>query len=259
MTRRIGAHALVGMVHLGPLPGAPNDDGESISGLVDRATNDARMLEEGGFDAILLQNANDHPPTRSISAASLATYACVARAVRAQTTLPLGISVLKSDAEASFAIARAAEANFVRLKGYVGVEIGAEGIIEGCAAAAIRLRRTLGLSQLEIWADAVQPTSRPVTPLTTPDLVGWAFEFGAADRVIITGDSLSQSQAILSEVRNRAAGPLVLGGGVGPNTIADALGEWDAVIVGRYLRGGNLLAPIDPARVSEFREAAQRG
>lgn len=254
---RIGNRLLVGMVHLGPLPGAPNDGGGSIDGVIDQAVTDARLLVEGGFDALLLQNANDHPPTRSICASSLAAYACVAREVRGLTVLPVGVSVLKSDVEASFAIARAAELDFVRLKGYVGVEVGAEGIVEGCAAAAIRLRRTLGLSNVEIWADAVQPTSRPLQPVTAIDLVTWAFDFGEADRVIITGETLEESAALLNEVRSSVTRPLVLGGGVLPNTVAAALAEWDTVIVGRYLRGGDLRAPIDPARVSELRAAAR--
>lgn len=254
---RTGKPLLVGMVHLGPLPGAPNDSGGSIDGVIEQAVADTRLLVEGGFDALLLQNANDHPPARRICASSLAAYACVAREVRAQTDLPVGVSVLKSDVDASFAIARAAELDFVRLKGYVGVEVGAEGIVEGCAEAAIRLRRTLGLSKVEIWADAVQPTSRPLQPVTALDLVTWAFEFGEADRVIITGDSLEESAAILREVRSSVTRPLVLGGGVTPNTVAAALADWDAVIVGRYLRGGELRAPINPARVSEFRSATR--
>lgn len=255
--RRVVEHGLVGMVHLGPLPGAPNDEDASVDAIVERAVQDARMLDAGGFDGILLQNANDHPPSRAVPAASLAAYACVAREVRNQTALPLGVSVLKSDVDATFAIARAARADFVRLKAYIGAEVGAEGLLEGCAAAAIRMRRTLGLSQVEIWADAIQPTSRPLVPLAAADLVGWALEFGEADRVIITCDTFDQSSALMDEVRSTVTGPLMLGGGVVPATAAAAVRTWDGVIVGRYLRGGDLRAPIDAARVAELREAAR--
>lgn len=255
---RIGEDALVAMVHLPPLPGAPNDEGASVEAIAERAVREARLLDEGGFDGILLQNANDHPPSRTIPPASLAAYACVAREVRAATALPLGVSVLKSDVDATFAIARAARADFVRLKTYVGAEIGAEGIVEGCAAAAIRMRRELGLPEVEIWADAVQPTGRPLAPLIAADLVRWAFEFGEADRVIITGDTLDQSSALLNEVRSTVGGPLLLGGGVVPETAAAALRAWNGVIVGRYLRGGDLRAPIDAARVADL-HAATRG
>ncbi|MDQ3150052.1 MAG: hypothetical protein M3Q38_09045 [Chloroflexota bacterium] len=247
---------VVGMVHLGPLPGAANGEGGSIEGLIERALNDTRLLNEGGFDAILIQNASDHPPTRLIDAASLAAYACIAREVRRTTTLQLGISVLKSDVQATFAIARSAEADFVRLKSYVGSEIGPEGTLEGCAAEAVRTRRTAGLESIEIWADAVQPTSRPAPQVSPLDLVRWSFEFGKADRVIITGDTLGESTVMLHEVRAAVAGPLLLGGGADPETIGAALEDWDGVIVGRYLRGGDLRAPIDPSRVAALRAAA---
>lgn len=254
MTSVMPDRPLVGMVHLGPLPGAPNYDGESIDMLIERAAHDAQLLIDGGLDAILLQNANDHPPSRLISAPSIAAYACIARHVRNMTALPLGLSVLKSDVAASFGIAAAASANFVRLKSYVGSEIGPEGVLDACAAEAVRTRRQLGLTGVEIWADALQPTSRPMSPLGPLDLVRWCFEFGEADRVIITGDTLEQSSEILHNVRSVVDGPLILGGGVGPSTISAALAEWDGVIVGRYLRGGDLRAPISAERVAELQE-----
>lgn len=58
-------------------------------------------------------------------------------------------------------------------------------------------------------------------------------------------------------VRSSVGRPLVLRGGVVPETAAVALRVWDGVIVGRYLRGGDLRAPIDAARVAEFRSAAR--
>jgi membrane complex biogenesis BtpA family protein len=243
------------MVHLGPLPGAPNYDGTAIGLLIERAAHDAELLIDGGFDAILLQNANDHPPARLIPPPSVAAYACIARQIREMTDLPLGLSVLKSDVPATFGIAGAADANFVRLKSYVGSEIGPEGVLQGCAAEAVRTRMTLGPSDVEIWADAMQPTSRQASPVSALDLVRWCFEFGEADRVIITGDDLAQSREILQQVRPAVDGQLILGGGVGPSALAKALSEWDGVIVGRYLRDGDLRSPISAERVAEFRDA----
>lgn len=247
---------LVGMIHLGPLPGAANDEGLATDELVERALGDAAVLGEEGYDAILLQNANDHPPTPRIGPAALASYACVAREVRAASHLPIGISVLKQDVGASFAIARASGAAFVRLKGYVGVEIGPEGLLEGCAADAFRARRTLGLDQVEIWADAVQPTSRPVGSASVSDLARWCVEFGEADRVIVTADDVAASMQLLPVLRDAIDRPLLLGGGATPGDIGRAIREWDGVIVGRYLRRGDLRSPIDRRRAAEIRSSA---
>lgn len=245
------------MIHLPPLPGAPNYDGASVSAIADSACSDARLLEEGGIDAVLLQNANDHPPRKRIPTASVAAYAVIAAAVRRITRVSLGISVLKSDPVASFAIARAADAAFVRLKAYVGVEIGAEGLVEGCAAEAVRIRRESCANEVEIWADAIQPTSRPLGVVDVGELASWCVAFGEADRVIVTGPTLDASLALVAEARTRVSVPIVLGGGVDPAHARQAYAAADGVIVGRYLRGHSLSAAIDPARVREFMSAAR--
>lgn len=248
--------ALVGMVHLLPLPGAANDEGLTIGELVERAVDDATILAEEGYDAILLQNANDHPPTARIGPAALAAYACIAREVAAACSVPIGVSVLKQDVGASFAIARASGSGFVRFKGYVGVEAGPEGLLQGCAADAIRERRVLGLDDVEIWADAVQPTSRPVGSVSVVDLARWCVEFGKADRVIVTADDVGTSMKLLPALRDAIDRPLILGGGAGPVDIGPAMGAWDGVIVGRYLRGGGLRNPIDRRLAAEIRSSA---
>lgn len=253
-----GARPIVGMIHLAPLPGAPNANGRSIGSIATAAIEDARRLQEGGIDVLLLQNANDHPPRSRVPKTTAAAYAVVAAAVRRASDLPLGISVLKSDPESSFAVALAADAQYVRLKSYVGVEVGAEGLVGGCAADAVRLRRELGArDRIEIWADAVQPTSRPLAPVAPAELVAWCATFGLADRVIVTGRSLDESLAIIEAARPAVRSPLLVGGGVAPDQAAEVLRSADGLIVGRYLRAQSLTGAIDLDRVREFVAAAR--
>lgn len=248
---------LIGMIHLSPLPGAATYDGRAIRAIIEAAVTDAGALQDGGFDGILIQNSNDHPPVVRVPPATVAAYAAIASAVTQAVDIPLGINVLKSDAAATIGIAKAVDARFVRLKVYVGAEMGAEGLVQGCAAEAIRLRRDLLAERhLEIWADAVQPTGRPVVPISPVDAARWCVEFGHADRVVITGDDLVGSLAIIDEVRRYVSVPLILGGGVEPESAGLALSGSDGLIVGRYLRGGTLDRPVDRLRVAEFREAA---
>ncbi|MDQ3491837.1 MAG: hypothetical protein M3452_01070, partial [Chloroflexota bacterium] len=151
-------------------------------------------------------------------------------------------------------------ARFVRLKGYVGAEVGAEGLVQGCAAEAIRLRRELSAEDtLEIWADAMQPTSRSMSGVSAVETARWCVEFGHADRVIITGASLDDSLTVLRDAREHVSVPLILGGGVGPVTARRALKASDGLIVGRYLRGGTLAGPVERHRVDTFLEAAGSG
>ena len=51
---------LIGMVHVGALPGTAKG-GEAVAAIVDHAVAEAAMLDEAGFDAILLENMQDVP------------------------------------------------------------------------------------------------------------------------------------------------------------------------------------------------------
>lgn len=254
-----GQSPLIGMIHLPPLPGAANYGGRPVPAIAEAAVRDAAALQEGGLDGILIQNSNDHPPLVRVPPATVAAYSVIARDVARMLWVPLGINVLKSDPAATLGIAKAVGARFVRLKVYVGAEIGAEGLVQGCAAEAIRLRRELAAERdLEIWADATQPTGRSMPPITAVEAARWCVEFGHADRVVVTGDDLEGSLAIIDQVRQHVSVPLILGGGVDPGSARHALDGSDGLIVGRYLRGGTLAGPVDQLRVEEFREAAGR-
>lgn len=243
---------IVGMIHLPSLPGAAGGGEWSVERIIEFACADAHAVAAGGMDAILLQNAQDHPPRKTVPAATIAAYAVVAAAVRRVTELPIGISVLKSDPAASFAIAVAADACFVRLKTYVGAEIGAEGLVEGCAAEAVRLRRQIGAERrIEIWADAIQPTSRPLGGTSVADLASWCVDFGQADRLIVTGANLDESIQFVEQARSRVGVPVILGGGADAANAERALAASDGLIVGRFLRGGSLAGPISPALVRD--------
>ena len=50
---------LIGMIHLGPLPGSPH--AEPLEHTIGRAVSDAGDLLEAGFDALLIENFGDTP------------------------------------------------------------------------------------------------------------------------------------------------------------------------------------------------------
>ena len=52
--------ALVGMVHLEALPGAPRHELE-LARIVDRAVEEAVLLRDAGFDAVMIENMHDVP------------------------------------------------------------------------------------------------------------------------------------------------------------------------------------------------------
>ena len=54
------AASLIGMVHLGPLPGSPAYLG-NFEDVLASAGRDAAVLTESGFDAIMIENFGDSP------------------------------------------------------------------------------------------------------------------------------------------------------------------------------------------------------
>ena len=52
--------AFVGVVHLLPLPGSPRWGG-SMKAVIDRAEEEANILEQGGVDGIIVENFGDVP------------------------------------------------------------------------------------------------------------------------------------------------------------------------------------------------------
>ncbi len=55
-----GKASLVGMIHTGPLPGAPRPC-PGLDGLAGPAAREARVYADHGFDAVLVENIHDLP------------------------------------------------------------------------------------------------------------------------------------------------------------------------------------------------------
>ncbi|WP_306475362.1 BtpA/SgcQ family protein, partial [Fredinandcohnia onubensis] len=51
---------VLGMVHLGPLPGSPLYEG-NIDQVLEAAIRDAKSLEKGGASSVMVENFNDYP------------------------------------------------------------------------------------------------------------------------------------------------------------------------------------------------------
>src|SRR3972149_6428870 len=127
--------ALIGMVHLLPLPGSPRWGG-SMAEVVERALADARALEAGGLHALLVENHGDAPFTPAPVAAMTAVISEIRRSVR----LPLGVNVLKNDAQSGLAVAAATGGRFIRVNVHVGAVVGDQGMIQPDAYNTLRYR-----------------------------------------------------------------------------------------------------------------------
>lgn len=258
---RSGGRTLIAMLHLPSLPGSAVHDGTPLAVVERRTVEEALALAEAGFDALLIQNTADGPPGKDADLATVAQMSAVARAVGQAVPLPLGVNVLKNGVETAFAVAAAVGAAFVRIKVYVGATLGAEGIVEGRAQAALRERRRLGLDHVAILADILDRTSRPLVEMPLAELADWAVRHGRADGLVVTGRDPAGTLSMLAELRGprlSASTPLIVGGGATPQNAAELLRRADGLIAGSALKEvPDYGAPISRERARAFVLAAR--
>ena len=248
---------LIGMVHLRPLPGSPSYEGD-MSAVIESALRDARALEEGGADALLVENIGDRPFSGGrVGPATVAAMAVVAARVAEETSLPMGVSVLRNDCFSAMGIAGVVGARFIRCNAYVEVLATDQGIIQPQARRVVAYRRYLGSSTL-IFADVLCKHATPLHEMSVEETVRAAFDRGLADAVIITGRETGRPPRIDDLKAARAAAgerPILVGSGVTAENAKDLLRLADGAIVGTYLkRGGKLREPVDVERVRRLAE-----
>ena len=259
--RRPAIH-LVGMVHLPPLPGSPRA-ALAVQAIESQAVAEARALAAAGFHACIVENFGDAPfHGGAVEPVTVAVMSRIVTAVRREVReLQVGVNVLRNDAAAALAVAGASGASFVRINVHVGATATDQGILEGQAAATLRLRQRLGLP-VAIWADVHVKHGRSLAHETIADEARDAVHRGLADALIVTGRGTGWDTDVddLRTVRALELGvPMYVGSGVTEQSLDLFLREADGVIVGSAIKqGGNASAPLDPERALRFAATAHK-
>ncbi len=119
---------VIGMVHAMPLIGYKDHPGYEA---VERAViQDAAALEDGGVDAIMLENNYDLPHREFVEDDNAQMLLRLAKTLRSHTDLPLGLCVLWNDYSHAFEIAQKADFQFVRVPVFVDSVKTDYGVIE---------------------------------------------------------------------------------------------------------------------------------
>ena len=247
---------VIGMLHLPALPGSPTNE-RSISAIRDHTLKDAEALAGGGVDGVILENFGDVPfYPRRVPSHTVAFMTAIALDVRKTIDLPLGINVLRNDAESALAIALAAGAQFIRVNIHSGARVTDQGLIEGTAHKTLRYRKLLG-STLKIFADADVKHSAALGARDLKDEVEELIGRACADAIIITGSATGKQTAIPDlKMAKEAAGniPVFAGSGVGiSGLLPEILKVADGLIVGTALKfDGVTTNAVDIDRVRKF-------
>ena len=256
---RAGKKPVVGMVQLAALPGGSRYRGGGIDEVIVPALEDAEILASHGVDALMVQNLGDIPTDLQVTNVQVAWMTRVVSEVQRRTARPTGLNMLENDAEAMIAVASAANADFVRIKIYVGAMVTPFGVESAQAFAAIKARTTWRADAVAILADVHDRTGNPLVAGTLEDDLDAAVRLGAADALVLTGKTYPGTHKLIETARRTVgAAPILVGGGVTASNIRELQAVADGVIVSSALKSaGNAFGRFDPAKVKEFMAAAR--
>ncbi len=239
------------VIHLPPLPGSPLSELE-VEEVTELTLSDARAAEEGGADAVIVENYGDVPFPKRANPETIAVMSVVAREVKKETGIAVGVNVLRNDAVAALAVAKASGASFVRVNQLFFSSLSPEGWLESCAAEVMRYKRAIRC-KAKVFSDV---NVKHAHHFASMEEYAENFERSLADAAIVTGTSTGKAVSLeeLEFFSRNLSRPVYAGSGVTPR-IAEEIsrkGLADGVIVGTYVKMDNR---IDPGKVENVVKA----
>ena len=252
---------MIGMIQLAPLAGSSRHRGIGIGTLIDAAVEDAELLAGSGFDALMVQNLGDLPVDLAVAMPQVAWMTRIVAEVVRATGLPVGLNFLENDAEAMLAVASAAPVDFIRIKIFVGAMVTPAGLEGGQAFKAQRARGLWGAAETAIFADVHDRTGVPLASGGLAEDVHHAVALGGAEGIVLTGRSWAETLNFIDIGRRAGHGaPILVGGSVDAENVADVLRLADGAVVSSSLKASNSpFGRLDAGRVSQFMAAVAEG
>ena len=250
---------IIGVVHLLPLLGSPGQTAP-LSDIRARAFADAKALIDNAIDGIIVENYGDVPffPDR-VEAHTVAAMAIITNELRDRhPKTPIGVNVLRNDANSALAIAAVANADFIRINVHIGAMLTDQGVIQGKAHDTVRYRSAIK-SDVKIFADVAVKHAVPIGQINLASIAQDTYYRGLADALIVTGEATGEPTDLKQLKTVREAVPQAkafVGSGVTINNVAETLQCADGVIVGTSIkRDGVATNEVDPDRVQALIKA----
>ena len=251
---------IIGMVHLPPLPGSPIYNGKGLKEVIDRALYDVNELQEGGVNALEVENFSD--PTyypQEVGPELVAAMAVISDRIMKIAKVPVGICIL-SDPKASLSVAHAVGARFVRATFFTEASVDVSGLVTPKPHELLRFRKFLDPS-IAIYTDVHIKHSAPLVNRPLGDSALDAKYF-LSDAVIISGTHTGK-ETDLGDIKEAKASveefPVLVGSGFRKESAEKIFEVADGAIVGTSLkRDGISSNPVDPRtckRLDGYREA----
>ncbi|MEZ4883605.1 MAG: BtpA/SgcQ family protein [Chitinophagales bacterium] len=256
------AKPIIGMIHLQALPNTPNYDGSTTS-IIEKATQEAILLQHSGIDALMIENMHDTPYLKGEANPEIvAMMSIIAYKIKQETQIPCGVQVLAGANKSALAIAKAGGLDFVRVEGFVFGHVADEGWIDGCAGELMRYRRHIEGEDILVLTDIKKKHSaHALTADVDIAETAKAAAFFRSDGVIVTGASTGQTADLeeIKEVKAKTEIPVLVGSGVNLQNVEEYLQVADALIVGSYFKKyGHWANELEKERVRRLMERVMK-
>lgn len=230
---------VIGALHFPPLLGFSEFPGFEIAR--ENALKDLKAFEQGGVDAIILENNYDIPHTEFVGPEIGASMLFLGAEIKNATTLPIGISVLWNDYRTALSIAKVLDLQFIRVPVFVDTVKTSYGIIEGNFEEIIKFRKQIQAEHIALFTDIHVKHAKILSTYTVTESALLAIKEGS-DGLIITGKWTGDApdMAEIKEVRGAVADfPIICGSGVDSKNIHDLFAYASGAIVSTSLKEGS--------------------
>ncbi|XP_054025900.1 uncharacterized protein F13E9.13, mitochondrial isoform X1 [Dryobates pubescens] len=226
--------AVVGVVHVGALPGTPRSS-LPMTQIIDQACQEAETYKDAGVDGLIVENMHDLPYTVCPGPEVTAAMTVISAAVRKTCPdLALGVQILCAANQQAIAVALAAGLDFIRAEGFVFSHVADEGIINARAGDLLRYRRQVGAENIQVFADIKKKHSaHALTADVSVAETAAAAELFLAAGVVLTGTAtgLPTDPQELKEVKHAVKIPVLIGSGVTLENVRNYM-DANALIIG---------------------------
>lgn len=255
MNRKLLSKPVLAMLQPSALPGTYKNKGEKIDRIIEKAVNEAKMINDNKFDGLIIQNMNDMPIKQFSNFQTVAYMTQITSEIKRRfPDLLIGVLV-NWDGVASLAVADAVGADFIRVEHlYTGVNVTSAGMLQGQCTDIIDLKMKIG-SSIPIFADVYEVHGIPLGRKSYGDAAWEIVNEAFADGIFASGKSVDESIEIAKEIKSRNLQvPVYLGGGATGDNITELMNYYDGVSVATWIKDGNMANDINPEKAKKFIE-----
>ena len=252
---------VLGMVHLGALPGTPFSVEGSYEAVRAKAIADALALEAGGADGCVVQNAGDR--VFAIEQADPAIVVAMTDIVRAiadatSSAFQIGVQILRNDLKGALAIAHICGGSFLRCGALVGATVTASGIMQAQPYETQAYRARIGAQRIKLIAEIHSMHFEWLGGRAIGEIARAARAAGA-DAVGLCDPDEAVTLRLIQEVRAAAPDlPIIIGGYTNHENAGRLLADADGAIVGTAFERGGRGGAVQVDAVREYVEIVSR-